>query len=947
MACQGKRSKHVTLALLVACWFVLLPSCKANLKAETEALLKWKKSLPADQPILNSWVEQINSTASSACMWHGIACNDEGSVAEINLAYSGLKGTLENFDFLSFPNLLRLDLRFNKLKGTIPMNIGMISKVQYLDLSINSFNGSLPLSLANLTQVYELDVSQNNITGKLDSRLFPDGTGKSKTGLLSLKNFLLQSNELVGRIPEEIGNSKHLVLLALDGNYFFGPIPSSLGNLSDLTIIRLADNQLSGQIPMNIGTLKLTEVFLLLNQLSGSVPEEIGNLSSLVTLHLAENNFTGHLPQQVCKGGKLANFSAAWNNFIGPVPVSLKNCRTLKRVRLEHNQLTGYIDHDFGVHPNLTYIDLSYNRLRGKLSPNWGECQNLTVLRFAGNMISGKIPNEIVQLNKMGYIDLSSNQLSGDIPAEIGKLSQLYSLFLKDNKLSGKVPVGIGGLSNLVSLDLSMNMLNGPIPLQIGDCWKLRSLSLSNNYLNGMIPYQIGSLVALQDVLDLSFNSLSGEIPPQLGSLKNLENFNLSHNNLNGSIPTSLSNMMSLTSINLSNNNLEGPLPESKIFRSSTLEAFSNNKDLCGEIQGLSPCNASVMKKGGGKEKRKIVIVIVAPLVCALLVSFAFVGIFIFLQKKSSRNTLKTENTSRTESPFSLWYFNGKAVYKDILEASENFDEMYRVGVGSSAKVYKVEIPGGQVLAVKKLSSQAEGVGAENIKSFTNELAALTEIRHRNIVKLLGFCFNEEHMFFIYEFLERGNLADMLSSKEAKELNWETRVRIVKGVAYALSYMHHDCVPPIIHRDISSKNILLTSDLEACVSDFGTAKFLKPDSSNWTTIAGTYGYLAPELAYTMIVTEKCDVYSFGVLLLEVLMGKYPGELIANLHSSVDTSVHLKDVLDDRLSPPTSQKTAYELALIVKLAVSCLRTKPQSRPTMRSVCQQLEIQASNN
>ena len=271
MACQGKQSKHVTLALLVACWFVLLSSCKANLKAETEALLKWKKSLPAGQPILNSWVEQINSTASTPCIWHGIACNDEGSVAEINLAYSGLKGTLENFDFLSFPNLLRLDIRSNKLNGTIPMNIGMISKVQYLDLSINSFNGSLPLSLANLTQVYELDVSQNNITGKLDSRLFPDGTGKSKTGLLSLKNFLLQSNELVGRIPEEIGNSKHLVLLALDGNYFFGPIPSSLGNLSDLTVIRLADNQLSGQIPANIGTLKLTEVYLLFNQLSGSV----------------------------------------------------------------------------------------------------------------------------------------------------------------------------------------------------------------------------------------------------------------------------------------------------------------------------------------------------------------------------------------------------------------------------------------------------------------------------------------------------------------------------------------------------------------------------------------------------------------------------------------------------------------------------------------------------
>ena len=189
MSCQGKQSKHVSLPLLVACWFVLLSSCKANPKAEAEALLNWKKSLPADQSILNSWVEQINSTASSPCIWHGIACNDEWSVSEINLAYSGLKGTLKNFDFLSFPNLLRLDLKYNQFTGTIPTNIGTLSKLQFLDLSTNSLNGSLPLSLANLTLVSELDVSRNNITGELDQRLFPDGTSQSKTGLLKSQKF--------------------------------------------------------------------------------------------------------------------------------------------------------------------------------------------------------------------------------------------------------------------------------------------------------------------------------------------------------------------------------------------------------------------------------------------------------------------------------------------------------------------------------------------------------------------------------------------------------------------------------------------------------------------------------------------------------------------------------------------------------------------------------------
>ncbi|KAL4594550.1 hypothetical protein ACB092_12G026900 [Castanea dentata] len=943
MACQGKLSLHVLLAL-----FVLLSSCKANprSKTEAEALLRWKESLP-DQPTLKSWVAHTNSSASSPCKWRGITCNNEGSITEINLAYAGLRGNLQNLNFSSFPNLLHLDLSVNKLTGTIPTNIGTLSKLQYLDLSTNSLNGSLPLSLANLTQVYQLDFSLNNISGGLDRRLFPDGTSLSKTGLLSLKIFVLQYTKLGGRIPEEIGNLKYLVVMALDWNYFCGPIPPSIGNLSDLTTLILNQNEFSGQIPVSFGTLKLTHLYLLMNRLSGSVPEEIVNLSSLVTLHLAQNNFTGHLPQQVCQGGHLVNFSAAFNNFTGPIPVSLKYCRTLYRVRLEHNQLTGYIDQDFGVYPNLTYIDLSYNRLQGKLSPNWAECQNLTVLRVAGNLISGKIPNEIVQLSKMGYLDLSSNQLSGEIPVEIGKLSKLLKLILKDNKLSGEVPAGIGGLSNLDSLDLSINMLGGPIPGQIGDCWKLQSLSLSKNYLNGTIPNQIGNLRALQD-LDLSFNSLMGGIPPQLGSLPVLECLNLSNNNLNGLVPTSLGSMMSLISINLSNNNLEGPLPDGKIFRSSTTGDFSNNKDLCSGIKGLQPCNASVKNEGVGNMKSKLAIIFVASFVGAISLSITFVGIFLYLKRKHSKNMMKVESTSNSKNPFSIWYFDGKTVYKDIVEASESFDDKYCIGAGGTAKVYKVEILGAQVFAVKKPRSMAEGTESEIIKSFTSELAALTKIRHRNIVKLFGFCFQDVHSFLVYEFMERGSLANMLCSEEgAKELDWPTRIRVVKSVAYALSYMHHDCVPPIIHRDISSKNILLSSDLVAYVSDFGTARFLKPDSSNWTTIAGTYGYLAPELAYTMAVTEKCDVYSFGVLVLEVLMGKHPGELITNLNSPTSTSAPLKDVLDDRLSPPKSLKIADELALVQNLALFCLRANPQSRPTMCSVCRQLEKQVATS
>ncbi|XXG61939.1 hypothetical protein AAC387_Pa05g0414 [Persea americana] len=287
---------------------------------------------------------------------------------------------------------------------------------------------------------------------------------------------------------------------------------------------------------------------------------------------------------------------------------------------------------------------------------------------------------------------------------------------------------------------------------------------------------------------------------------------------------------------------------------------------------------------------------------------------------------------------FSIWNYDGRIVYDDIIQATENFDSKYCIGVGGYGSVYKAELSTGQVVAVKRLHP-LEGGSTRDQKSFNNEIKALTEIRHRNIVKLYGFCSHEQCMFLVYEYMERGKLAGILSCEGALELDWIKRVNVVKGVASGLSYMHHDCSPPIVHRDISSNNILLDSELEACISDFGTSRLLKPDSSNWSSLAGTYGYVAPELAYTMQVTEKCDVYSFGVLTFEVLMGKHPGDLIHTLHFSTGQNILLKDVLDQRLSPPSAQ-TANEVISVAVVALACIRANPQSRPNMRNVSQKL-------
>ncbi|KAM7465230.1 hypothetical protein LguiB_012792 [Lonicera macranthoides] len=219
----------------------------------------------------------------------------------------------------------------------------------------------------------------------------------------------------------------------------------------------------------------------------------------------------------------------------------------------------------------------------------------------------------------------------------------------------------------------------------------------------------------------------------------------------------------------------------------------------------------------------------------------------------------------------------------------------------------------------------------------------LSNIRHKNIVKLYGFCLHNRCMFLVYEYMEKGSLFYALrDNAEAVELDWTKRVSVIKGIAHALTYMHHDCTPPIAHRDISSNNILLNSKQDAFVADFGAARLLSPDSSNQTVIAGTRGYIA--LAYTMVVTEKCDVYSFGVVALEILMGKHPGDLLSSLTSPFTRNSTVNDVLDPRLSRPIDRLVEWDIVMVMRLVFSCISSNPKSRPTMQSVSQQFLIHA---
>ncbi|XP_072986438.1 uncharacterized protein [Typha latifolia] len=918
-------------------------------------------------------------------------------LTSLNLSLNHLHGSIPTA-IVALSKLTSLDLSANQLSGIIPSELGSLPVLNTLSLYDNQISGSIPSSLGNLTKLRSLDLYQNNLSSPIPKELgglqsllslsltsnFLSGHIPHEIGYLSNLNFLsLSNNSIEGPIPstignltkltmlylssnqlssfpQEIGKLTNLVTLSISSNNLVGPVPSTLGNLTKLTILYFWDNKLSGFIPHEIGNLVklkelgfsmnlltgpipplfgnltgLQDLRLFDNQFSGPLPKEMNSITNLIVFQLAGNNFYGVLPPDVCKGGLLQYFSASDNNFEGPIPRSLINCTSLLRVTLERNRLTGDIS-DLGVYPNMKYMDLSSNRLFGQLSANWSGCYNLTLLSISNNNITGLIPPSFGNLSQLGLLDLSSNNLEGEIPRELGKLTRLTNLSLSNNFFYGEIPKELGVLPYLQILDLSANRLSGAIEGQFGGYPNLISLNLSNNLLNGSIPFQLGNLVFLQELLDLSHNSFVGNIPSHLSALVMLQVLNLSHNGLTGSIPSSFQDMKSLLAIDLSYNELKGPLPNSHFFKNASAEWFIHNRGLCGEIKDLPTCSPNPSNGGDKYGKSKIILSVVLPVLAALLIS---IGVPIILWKRN-RSKRKATNVSHNDA-FFLWNYDRRDAYKKIIEATENFRDMYCIGTGGYGSVYKVTLPKGKTFAVKKIHAPEDEGSNIDEQLFRHEIEALARTRHRNIVKLYGYCSTSQHRFLVYEYMEKGSLLSILNTEEhAIELDWIKRLNVIKEIAYALSYMHHDCSPSIVHRDITSSNILLDLEFRACVSDFGIARLLKPDSSNWTMLAGTYGYVAPELSYTMRVTELCDVYSFGVVSFEVLVGMHPGDYITTLSSTrITDNALLEKILDPRLPVPTIE-ISTEILAVIKIIQPCLDVNPLGRPTMQRISQEL-------
>ncbi|KAF5942447.1 hypothetical protein HYC85_020089 [Camellia sinensis] len=583
--------------------------------------------------------------------------------------------------------------------------------------------------------------------------------------------------------------------------------------------------------------------------------------------------------------------------------------------------------------------------LSGQIPPQIGLLQSLSFLELSENRFTGEIPPEIGHCTELEMVDLHDNNLQGEIPSSFVSLVELNVLDLSKNRISGIIPKNFGELKSLNKLVLSKNYITGVIPKSLGLCKDLQLLDISSNRIGGSIPDEIGQLQGLDILLNMSWNFLTGPIPEGFSKFSKLANLDLSHNMLMGSL-TVLANLDSLASLNVSYNNFSGFLPDTKIFQDLPDAVFVGNPELC---INRTNCKISTSSNLHGIQSAKnlILLVVLSITVTTIIVT---IGVISLIKTQSSNNDSNNEERGLDWeiTPFQKLNFS-------VHDIVSNLSDSNIVGKGCSGVVYRVETPLGQVIAVKKLWPMKKGERPER-DLFSAEVTALGSIRHKNIVRLLGCCNNGKTKLLLFDYICHGSLTAALHEKKVF-LDWDARFKIILGAAHGLAYLHHDCIPPIVHRDVKANNILVGSQFEAFLADFGLAKLVSSSdcSKVSNTVAGSYGYIAPEYGYSLRITEKSDVYSYGIVLLEVLTGMEPTDHRipngAHIVSWINQELREKHTEFTTILDPTllqrSGTQAQEMLQVLGVALLCVNPCPKERPTMKDVTAMLkEIKHEN-
>ncbi|OAY84876.1 Brassinosteroid LRR receptor kinase [Ananas comosus] len=909
----------------------------------------------------------------------------------LDLSYNKIAGDGDLRWLLSgLGRLRRLELAGNRISGGIPA-IANCSSLQYLDLSSNDLAGEVAAGvLGGCRSLAVLNLSDNHFAGKLPPDL---------SSCYSLTALILSNNNFSGEFPvQTLTSMSNLKTLDLGFNSFNGTLPDPISRLSTLELLDLSSNSFSGSIPSSLcpsPLFSLKELYLQNNLFSGSIPNSISNCSNLVSLDLSLNYLSGPIPRSL---GALASLKdlIMWQNLLdGTIPAELSSIRTLENLILDYNGLAGNIPPGLSNCSSLNWISLASNRLSGPI-PSWiGRLGNLAILKLGNNSFSGPIPPELGDCKSLVWLDLNNNQLNGSIPPTLAKQSGNIAVglvtgkryvYLRNDESSRCHGTGslleFGGirpedLNRLPSKKLCnfTRVYIGSTQYTFNNNGSMIFLDLSYNQLQGDIPKELGNMYYLM-ILNLGHNLLSGLIPLDLGNLHHVAVLDLSHNALEGPIPPSFS-ALSLSEIDLSNNELNGSIPELGSLATFPRYRYENNSGLCGFP--LPPCGGNSGPNASNEHQTSHRRASLAGSVAmGLLFSlFCIFGLIIIAvetrrrQKKDNSNNSRDvyiDSRSQSGTANSNWKLSGtnalninlatfekplqKLTFADLLEATNGFHDDSLIGSGGFGDVYKAQLKDGSVVAIKKLIH----VSGQGDREFTAEMETIGKIKHRNLVPLLGYCKVGEERLLVYEYMKYGSLEDVLHDRKKSgiKLSWAMRRKIAVGAARGLAFLHHNCIPHIIHRDMKSSNVLLDENLEARVSDFGMARLMSVMDTHLSvsTLAGTPGYVPPEYYQSFRCTTKGDVYSFGVVLLELLTGRQPTDSSDfgdnNLVGWVKqkAKIRVSEVFDPEL---LREDPSLELELLehLKIACACLDDRPLRRPTMLKVMAMFkEIQAGS-
>ncbi|KAF3618040.1 Serine/threonine-protein kinase BRI1-like 1 [Capsicum annuum] len=888
------------------------------------------------------------------------------SLNTLDFGHNSIRMEIPGELLVKLKSLKRLVLAHNQFLDEIPSVLGQTcSTLEELDLSGNRLTGELPSTFKLCSLLFSLNLGNNELSGDFLNTVIGS--------LTNLRYLYLSFNNITGHVPKSLVNCTRLQVLDLSSNEFTGHVPSEFCLAASgfpLETMLLASNYLTGTVPKQLGHCRnLRKIDLSFNNLTGSIPLEIWTLPNLSELVMWANNLTGEIPEGICiNGGNLQTLILNNNFLTGALPQSIANCT------------------------NLVWVSLSSNRLSGEIPQGIGNLANLAILQLGNNSLTGLIPQGLGTCRNLIWLDLNSNALTGSIPPELadqaghvnpGIVSGKQFAFVRNE--GGTECRGAGGLVEfegireerlsilpMVHSCPSTRIYSGRTMYTFTSNGSMIYLDLSYNSLSGTIPDNLGSLNFLQ-VLNLGHNNFSGTIPFSFGGLKIVGVLDLSHNSLQGFIPPSLGGLSFLSDLDVSNNNLSGTIPSGGQLTTFPASRYENNSGLCGVP--LPPCgsgnghHSSSIYHHGNKKPTTIgmVVGIMVSFLCIILLVIALYRIKMTQNEEEKRDkyidSLPTSGSSSWKlstvpEPLSINVATfakplRKLTFGHLLEATNGFSSESLIGSGGFGEVYKAQLRDGSTVAIKKLVH----VTGQGDREFMAEMETIGKIKHRNLVPLLGYCKIGEERLLVYEYMKWGSLESVLhdGKKGGMVLDWEARKKIAIGSARGLAFLHHSCIPHIIHRDMKSSNVLLDENFEARVSDFGMARLVNALDTHLSvsTLAGTPGYVPPEYYQSFRCTAKGDVYSYGVILLELLSGKRPidprafgdDNNLVGWAKQLHNERRSHEILDPELI--TNLSGDAELYHYLKVAFECLDEKSYKRPTMIQVMTKFkELQADS-